>query len=132
MIAGQPWRRVIFAAIGAWALGCSLAAGAAEVVPIVWSAQQRFDVSRTIPAGQVLEVCGALAKGQGVEWRFKADQAVAFNIHHHVGKQVFYAARRGKTRGLTQRFVPEQATDYCWMWTAPPQAAVQLTLSLRY
>lgn len=117
----------------AWALlGSAPAAFANEMIPIVWSSQQRFDVNRTIPEGQVLEVCGGLAVGQGVEWRFSADQVVAFNIHHHVGKQTFYAVRRGKTRGLTQRFTPEQATDYCWMWTAPPQSPVHLKLSLRY
>ena len=109
----------------------AVAFSAAEVVTIDWGSNQRFDLQREVAPGQVLEVCGPLLRGQGVQWQFTSSQPVAFNIHHHIGKQVFYAAKRHQTRGLTQRFVPEEANTYCWMWTAPPKAAANVVLTLR-
>jgi hypothetical protein len=105
---------------------------AAEVVNIDWGKSQRFEMQRSIAPGQVLELCGPLSKGQGVDWQFVADHPLAFNIHHHIGKQIQYAERRTRTKSLTSRFVPEQATDYCWMWTAPAQQAVRVQVLLRY
>ncbi len=115
------------------ALFCLPAAawGAADVVTIDWGQHQRFDLHREVAPGQVLEVCGALQGGQGVHWRFTSSQPMAFNIHHHIGRQVFYAAKRHQTRGLTQRFVPAEANTYCWMWTAPPKVASTVVLTLR-
>jgi hypothetical protein len=109
----------------------STAWSAAEVVTIDWGSHQRFDLQREVAPGQVLEVCGALMGGQGVQWQFTSSQPVAFNIHHHIGKQVFYAARRHQTRGLTQRFVPAEPNTYCWMWTAPRKEATKVVLTLR-
>ena len=105
---------------------------AAEIVDIDWGKSQRFEMQRSIGAGQVLELCGPLAKGQAVEWQFVADHPLAFNIHHHIGKQAQYAERRSRTKSLTSRFVPPQAADFCWMWTAPKQQAVQIQVLLRY
>ncbi len=105
---------------------------AAELVTIDWGKSQRFEMQRSIAPGQVLELCGPLAKGQGVDWQFVSDHPLAFNIHHHIGKQVQYAERRTRTKSLTSRFVPSQAADYCWMWTAPKQQAIRVQVLLRY
>jgi hypothetical protein len=110
----------------------ALPALAAEVVGIDWGSSQRFELQRRIEPGQVLEVCGPLAAGQAVDWQFVADQALAFNIHHHIGKQVQYMERRSRTKSLTMRFKPTEAADYCWMWKAPKDQAVQLQLLLRH
>ena len=107
-------------------------AQAAELVKIEWGDAQRFELQRRIEAGQVLEVCGALPAGQGIDWQFVASDALAFNIHHHVGKQVHYAERRSRVKSMTSRFTPTESADYCWMWTAPKTAAVQLQLLLRH
>jgi hypothetical protein len=113
-------------------LGLTGAVQAAELVRIDWGSAQRFELQRRVEAGKVLEVCGPLAAGQAVDWQFVADQALAFNIHHHVGKKVEYAERRQRSRSMTARFTPGVAADYCWMWTAPKTQAVQLQLLLRY
>lgn len=105
-------------------------ARAAEIVPISWGSAQRFELQRSLAAGQVLEVCGPLKPGMAVDWQFVTSAPVAFNLHHHVGKQVFYAERRARSKGLTARFEPKEAQDYCWMWTA--REATQLQLLLRY
>lgn len=105
---------------------------AAEVVEIAWGSAQRFELQRRIEAGKVLEVCGPLAAGQAVDWQFVADRALAFNIHHHVGKKVEYAVRRQRSKSMTSRFTPAAAADYCWMWTAPKEQAVQMQLLLRH
>lgn len=108
------------------------AAQAAELVTIDWGEARRFELQRRIEAGKVLEVCGPLPAGQAIDWQFVADAPLAFNIHHHVGKQVQYAERRARTKTMTARFTPVDAADYCWMWTAPKTAAVQLQLLLRH
>jgi hypothetical protein len=108
------------------------AAQAAEVVTIDWGSAQRFELQRRVEAGKVLEVCGPLPAGRAVDWQFVADQALAFNIHHHVGKKVEYAERRQRIKSMTARFAPTEAADYCWMWTAPKEQAVQLQVLLRY
>lgn len=105
---------------------------AAEIVNIDWGKAQRFELQRSIEPGKVLEVCGPLASGQAVDWQFTASAPLAFNIHHHVGKQVHYAERRNKTKSLTMRFKPTETADYCWMWTAPEGEVVRLQLLLRY
>lgn len=107
-------------------------AQAAEVVEIDWGKAQRFELQRRIEAGQVLEVCAPLAEAQSVDWQFVASEALAFNIHHHVGKQAIYAERRQRTKSLTSRFRPTEAAAYCWMWTAPKDRASQLQLLMRY
>lgn len=107
-------------------------ARAAEMVSIDWGKSQRFELQRRIEPGQVLEVCGPLAAGQGVDWQFVASGPVGFNIHHHVGKRVFYAERRHRVKSLTLRFEPREAADYCWMWTAPAeQPAVSVQMLMR-
>jgi hypothetical protein len=108
-------------------LACT-AVRAAELVPIRWGEAQRFELQRALPAGQVLEVCGPLAAGQAVDWQFVASAPLAFNIHHHVGKRVFYAERRQRTKSLTARFAPAEAAEYCWMWTAKTDTQLQLLL----
>lgn len=115
------------------ALLTALPAAAADIVTIDWGSAQRFELQRRIEPGKVLEVCGKLAAGQAVDWQFVASEALAFNIHHHIGKQVQYAERRAKTKSMTQRFTPTEAADYCWMWTAPAGGEpVQLQLLLRH
>ncbi len=108
-------------------------AGAADIVTIDWGKAQRFEMERRIEPGKVLELCGPLSAGQAVDWQFVVSSPVAFNIHHHVGKQVVYAEKRTKTKGLTLRFNPSEAADYCWMWTAPADGeAVALQVLLRH
>ena len=88
--------------------------------------EQAFSVG---PAG-LHEVCGKLAAGTRVRWRFESDQPTDFNIHHHVGKDVFFAAQEKGSRGTEGRFEARETQDYCWMWSrkpAPP-AAVRLWL----
>jgi hypothetical protein len=115
--------------------GALLAQGSPQAVQslrIDWGKSQRFELERRIEPGAVMALCGSLVEGQAVEWQFVADQAVAFSIYHRIGKQVQYLERRTRTKSLTNRFVPQQATEYCWSWQAPKQAAVQIQLLMRY
>lgn len=126
------FRLAALCASGVLGFGLSSAAPAAEVVSIDWGKAQRFELQRRLDAGQVLEVCGPVDAGQAVDWQFVASSPLAFNIHHHIGKQAVYAERRQKTKSMTARFQPTEANDYCWMWTAPKDQAVQLQLLLRH
>lgn len=72
---------------------------------------------RLKPSG-IGEYCVALAVGQVVRYRFEAEAPVDFNIHMHRGEEVIYALQQeAVTRIEFVDFKPEQASDWCWMWT---------------
>ena len=97
---------------------------------IVWDAAGRSEHRVTLPPGKVAEVCGKLAKGQAVAWSFKADRALDFNIHYHVGKDVVFPAKRDSSAGASGKLEVALDQDYCWMWTNKAGAAARFDLVL--
>ena len=110
-----------------WLAASPAAAGNAE---IAWSAdgvhEQTYGVGPTAPQ----EVCGRLGVGTTIRWRFESDEPTDFNIHHHVGREVFFAAQEKGSRHAEGRFEAKEAHDYCWMWTraSAPAATVRVRL----
>ena len=102
----------------------------AAVTEIAWNADGVQEQAFRVGPGAPHEVCGRLAAGTRVRWHFDSDQATDFNIHHHVGKEVHFAAQENGSRGAEGRFEARQTQDYCWMWSrkAGPPAAVRLRL----
>ena len=102
----------------------------AAVTEIAWGSDGTNEHAFRVAAAGPHEVCGKLAAGTRVHWRFESDQPTDFNIHHHVGKDVFFAAKEDGSRGAEGRFEAKETHDYCWMWTrkAGPAAAVRLRL----
>jgi hypothetical protein len=72
-----------------------------------------------LDAGKIDEACMKLAEGDTLQWRFEADAPVAFNIHHHVGKDVLMPVNVKEARKHEGRLVADRANDWCLMWTAP-------------
>lgn len=113
-------------------LACAAAGAArAELIEIDWDADGAFQRSASVAPGAVTEVCGRLARGVSVRWSFAAGQPVDFNIHHHVGKRVVFAARRDAIDRAQGRLAVTLDQTYCWMWTNRSAAAVALELQLQ-
>lgn len=115
------------------AITCAAMAGAparADVIDIAWSPDGRFEHRAELAPGGFAEVCGRLARGSAVRWRFDAAGALDFNIHYHQNKQVVFPLKRsGAAKGAATLKV-KLDQDYCWMWTNKTTQALSLHLTL--
>jgi hypothetical protein len=69
-----------------------------------------------IDAGKFDEHCLKIDAGRTIAYRFEADGAVDFNIHHHRGKDVLYPVKRAAARRIDATFRAESTDEYCLMW----------------
>jgi hypothetical protein len=72
-----------------------------------------------IAPGKVAEVCMPLRAGDTLRWRFKASVALAFNLHHHVEKEVLMPVDRQAVQADQGELAIDRSNDWCLMWTAP-------------
>ncbi len=100
------------------------------LVDISWGAQGQFNMDKDIAPGKFVEACGQLLAGAKVAWRFAASAATDFNIHYHLGKEVFYPAQLKQTQRAQDELLVTLTQDYCWMWTNKGTAPVRLQLVL--
>jgi hypothetical protein len=103
----------------------------ADVIDIEWNGSGRFDQSLSVAPGKFAEVCGKLAKGRVVEWSFKAESPLNFNIHFHAGKKVEFPAKVDGLSNAAGTLAVSAEQDYCWMWTNKADKPSALTLSLQ-
>jgi hypothetical protein len=105
----------------------------AEIIDLTWSPDNTFKHAGTVAAQKFVEVCGKLGEGENISWQLSAAQAVNFNIHHHVGKEVIYAENRKAIREGSGTLQVKSAQSYCWMWknVSDTPAQVELALSRR-
>ncbi len=103
-------------------------AAQAELVPVAWDAQGRWQAALAIAPKQFAEACTALKQGERIRWRWQAAQPLKFNIHYHEGKAVRMPVQTQAAAGEgTLEVTLDQ--DYCWMWsgaTAADRIAVTL------
>jgi len=102
----------------------------AEVIDLQWQQGGRFERELTIAPGRFAELCGPLEAGPAINWSFKADRAVNFNIHYHVDKDVHYPANHDQVESLEGELAVEARHDYCWMWVNKTKAAAKLSVAL--
>ena len=88
------------------------------------AADTPIDVS--LAAGKADEACMKLAVGDTLNWRFSSDAPVAFNVHHHVGKDVKMPVDVKEARRHEGRLVADHANDWCLMWTAAQKAPARV------
>ena len=100
------------------------------MIDIAWDTQERFVHEQSIEPGKFAEVCGKVERGQRIVWRYRADRALDFNIHYHVGKTVVYPARK-TVASASGRLRVKSGEDHCWMWTNKSNAPVALSLTLQ-
>lgn len=109
-------------------LGAGMASG--EVVDLQWQDGGRFERSMAIAPGKFAELCGPLEPGQTIQWSFKSDRPVNFNIHYHVGKDVLYPAKRDRVRRAQGDLPIGVKQDYCWMWVNKRTTTAKLKVLL--
>jgi hypothetical protein len=117
--------------LGSLALVLMSAAAQAEVIDIAWSGEGRFERRMTVAPGKFAEVCGKLARGDSVAWRFDASDPLNFNIHYHEGKEVHYPERQEALANASGQLRVALDQDYCWMWTNKSGKSVDLQLRLK-
>lgn len=125
-------RRLLTPGLLAAAASLGLAGGLAhaEVIDLVWTPAGRVERQLNVAPGKFAELCGALAKGQSVQWSYEASSTLDFSIHYHQGNDVVYRARASASRSDGTLAV-DAAQEYCWMWTNKSAAAVALLVSMQ-
>lgn len=110
----------------------SLLSGAAraELIELGWSDAGRFERQLSVAPGKFAEICGPLKAGQKIDWNYRSDAPLNFNIHYHLGKEVHYPARVEQSAQQQGSLAVQSAQDYCWMWSNKSRQAVQLSLEL--
>ena len=91
-------------------------AAQAELVPIAWNAQGRWEAALAIAPKKLAEACTALKQGERIRWRWQAAQPLKFNIHYHEGKAVRMPVQTEAASGDGTLAVAADQ-DYCWMWS---------------
>lgn len=74
-------------------------------------------LEKTLKAGKVHEECMQLNAGQKLTYSFETKSFVDFNIHYHLGKEVFYPVKKDAAKIHNDVFTAGSAQDYCLMWT---------------
>lgn len=103
----------------------------AQVIELVWTPAGSFERQFSIAPGKFAELCGALAKGQSVQWTYEAGSPLDFNIHYHQGSDVVYPARASGAARSEGTLAVDAAQEYCWMWVNKSAAAVSLQVRLQ-
>lgn len=127
MSAARSVHLVAFAATAALALPLR-----ADIIDIRWGPNGTFDRELSIAPGKFAEVCGKLAKGSSVDWRFDGSGPLDFNIHYHVGKDVVFPAKANGVATSSGALSAKVDQDYCWLWRNKAGEAVSLRLALRH
>lgn len=117
-----------------------LALLAAMAIPLVahaddsdisWDPQGHAHQHFSAEPGKLVEYCGDLKTGDKVDWHFEASAPLDFNIHHHVGEAVHFAAKKdGVTTSKGELDAPSDQ-DFCWMWTNKSNTTISLDVELK-
>ena len=102
-----------------------------HVVDIQWSGDGRFAHQLTVAAGKFVEVCGTLPAGLQVRWDFQAGAPLDFNVHYHVGQEVWFPARLSAVATAGDKLDVKIEQDYCWKWTNKSAQTTALRVELR-
>lgn len=93
----------------------ALACLAAAPMPFAHAFPRHVDV--VLHPGKIHEECFPLRPGQTLQYNFKLERPAKFNLHYHLGKDVFYPIRSESVSEQKGTYVPSIAKEYCLMWT---------------
>ncbi|MEY2593976.1 MAG: hypothetical protein RI972_1665 [Pseudomonadota bacterium] len=113
---------------------CAVPVGAQTSPPIVelrWSPEGRFAHRTEIQPKGFVEVCGELSPRAVVAWSYNASEALDFNIHYHLGKDVVYAVQPSRMKAVADKLTANVPEHYCWMWVNKGESVATLSLELR-
>ena len=103
----------------------------ADVIEVQWDSSGRFEKTTSVEPGKFAEICGKLSKGQAIDWKFKAESAMNFNIHYHEGKKVEFPAKVDGALAAEGKLAVAVDQHYCWMWANKTDKTGQLTLTVQ-
>ena len=101
-----------------------LALAFALTLAVVPALAQERPIQLTIAPGKAGEVCMPLDAGDTLAWRFKAEPAADFNLHHHLGEQVLMPVQRKAAAEDRAEHTIDKRNDWCLMWKAPADQRV--------
>lgn len=101
-----------------------------EVVPLPPIAGPDLIRQLVVLPGGFVELCTGLRRGRALTWTFAADGPLDFNTHFHVADEVKYPERMTAMRGAHGTFVPSSDQLFCWMWSNPTPAALNIRVQL--
>ena len=122
--------RIAHARLAVLALMVIPLASQADYSDIAWDSQGHAHQHFAAPPGKLVEYCGDLEAGDKVDWHFEASAPLDFNIHHHVGDAVHFAAKQAGVATAKGELDAPSDQDYCWMWTNKSNATVSLDVDL--
>ncbi|MBF0288425.1 MAG: hypothetical protein HQM14_11455 [SAR324 cluster bacterium] len=73
-------------------------------------------ITITIDSAEIYEKCLSLKNKQRVDYSFKANQPISFNIHYHSGEQIKYPVSERVIASFSTMFNPKLTQTYCFMW----------------
>lgn len=111
--------------------GLNAAVARAELIEIAWNDHRAFDREVQVAPGKFVEICGKLAKGEAIDWKFDAAAPLDFNVHYHIDKAVEFPEKRSAVKSLASRLVPAVDQHYCWMWRNKGAAPVTLSVGFK-
>lgn len=103
----------------------------AQVIDIEWSRTGEFERMVTAAPGKFAEICGALQKGQSVQWRFESSHELDFNNHFHAGSCLSYPTLGDRVWEFQGTLAVDAAQDYCWMWSNKSTTTASLAMTLQ-
>ncbi len=85
------------------------------------------EISVALPAGKLYEKCVGMHKNQQLEYGFKSETPLVFNLHFHSQGKTHYPFKSKPLDKLEATFHPEDDSGYyCLMWENPGKETVQL------
>ncbi len=122
---GQPAHALVLA------LAAVAGSAQADVIDIVWNASGRFERTVSVSPGKFAEVCDKLPAGAKVRWDFEASAPLDFNVHYHVGKDVFFPSKMVAVSTAKDTLDAKMEQDYCWMWSNKTAAPATVMVKLQ-
>jgi len=81
--------------------------------------------------GEVHEECMTLQTTQAITYSYNANFPLSFNIHYHIGKDVFFPVKKDNSKLHKDIFKPSIKQDYCLMWTNTAKEPVTINYEFR-
>lgn len=81
------------------------------------------NIEKKLEPSKAHEECMTLTPPQELIYSFKASSDLKFNLHYHVGKEVFYPIKHDKISENKGSFKPAIKQDYCLMWSNNSKSA---------
>lgn len=73
-------------------------------------------IEKEIAPGKAHEECMKLEPPQKLQYAFDCKSPVDFNVHYHLGKEVFLPVKKDQSMREKGEFAPTSRQDFCMMW----------------